>query len=217
MLGAGNVARELIDIVADINETGRHQGADPSLHIVSLAEDAPKHPLVQGIHVISSDDVLRTDVARVRLVCAAGDPARARWIAIYERAGFKFVTCVHPSAVVSPHAVIGDGGIIYPGVFVSTGVKIGRHVLIQANCSVMHDVEIADCCTLCPGVHIGGYTTVAAGTFIGIGASVIDRVTIGHNTTVGAGATVIEDIPSNVVAVGSPSRIVNRKGGGRRK
>lgn len=211
MLGAGNVARELIDIVAEINRSGQHHALDLPVQVLFLAEDVPKQRLVGGIQVMSSEDVLRLDIGRMRLVCAAGDPSRARWIARYERAGFKFVTLVHPSVVLSPDATIGNGCILYPGTFVSAGAKIGRHVLIQANCSIMHDVEIGDCCTICPGVHIGGYSKVAAGTFVGIGATVIDRVAIGHNTTIGAGTTVIEDVPSDVVAVGSPARVIKKK------
>ena len=115
MLGAGNVARELIDIVAEVNHSGRHHALDLPVHVLFLAEDAPKQRLVGGIQVMSSEDVLSLDIGRVRVVCAAGDPGRAQWIARYERAGFKFVTLVHPTAVLSPHAAIGDGCILYPG------------------------------------------------------------------------------------------------------
>lgn len=211
MLGAGNVARELIDMIAEINHARGRPAVDPSIRVLYLAEDTPQQESSNGLRVISSDEVLRMDVTRVRLVCAAGDPVRARWITRYERAGFTFVTVVHPSAVVSPRAVIGDGCIIYPGTFVSTGVQIGRHVLIQANCSIMHDVAIDDFCTVCPGVHIGGYTHIASGAFVGIGATLIDRVTVGQSSTVGAGATVIADVPANVVVVGSPAHIVKKK------
>lgn len=207
VLGAGNVAREVIDIVSDINEASRSK-----LRIVFLAEDSSEVPerTVYGIKVINSRKVLRMNSEDVKLLCAVGDQVRARWIASFESAGFKFATLIHPSAVIAQHATIGDGSVIYPNSFVSSNAIIGRHVLLQAHCSIMHDVEIGDFCTVCSGVHIGGYTKVGARCFIGIGAVIVDRVTIGEGTIIGAGSTVLQDIPTNVVAVGTPARILRR-------
>lgn len=46
--------------------------------------------------------------------------------------------------------------------------------------------------------------------WLGGGVIVCPGVTIGENTVVGAGAVVVRDLPSNVVAVGNPARIVRR-------
>lgn len=35
-------------------------------------------------------------------------------------------------------------------------------------------------------------------------------VTIGDNTTIGAGSVVTKDVPANVVAVGNPARVVKK-------
>jgi maltose O-acetyltransferase len=48
--------------------------------------------------------------------------------------------------------------------------------------------------------------------WLGSGAIVLPGVTIGDNAVVGAGAVVTRDIPANVVAVGSPARIVRATG-----
>ncbi|MCS7481797.1 sugar O-acetyltransferase [Umezawaea endophytica] len=44
--------------------------------------------------------------------------------------------------------------------------------------------------------------------WLGGGAIVLAGVTIGENTVVGAGAVVTRDLPANVIAVGSPVRVV---------
>jgi maltose O-acetyltransferase len=44
--------------------------------------------------------------------------------------------------------------------------------------------------------------------WIGGGAIILPGVTIGENTVVGAGAVVTKDLAANVVAVGSPARVV---------
>lgn len=44
--------------------------------------------------------------------------------------------------------------------------------------------------------------------WIGAGALIMPGVTIGDNTVVGAGSVVTKDLPSNVVAVGNPCRVL---------
>ncbi len=45
-------------------------------------------------------------------------------------------------------------------------------------------------------------------THIGAGATVIQGMTIGSRSIIGAGATVITDIPDQVVAVGTPAKVI---------
>lgn len=44
--------------------------------------------------------------------------------------------------------------------------------------------------------------------WIGAGVQVMPGVTIGSNVVIGGGSVVVKDIPSNVVAVGTPCRVV---------
>ena len=45
--------------------------------------------------------------------------------------------------------------------------------------------------------------------WIGGSVTILPGVTIGDNVTIGAGSVVTKNIPSNVVAVGNPCRIIN--------
>ena len=53
---------------------------------------------------------------------------------------------------------------------------------------------------------------VGDNVWIGGGAIQLPGVTIGSNTVIGAGSVVTRDIPANVVAVGSPCRVLRRNG-----
>ena len=44
--------------------------------------------------------------------------------------------------------------------------------------------------------------------WIGVGAIILDGVTIGESSVVGAGSVVTESIPKSAIAVGNPARIV---------
>lgn len=48
--------------------------------------------------------------------------------------------------------------------------------------------------------------------WIGAGALIMSGITIGDNVVVGAGSVVTKDLPSNVVAVGNPCRILREIG-----
>ena len=45
-------------------------------------------------------------------------------------------------------------------------------------------------------------------TWLGAGVLVMPGVTIGDNSVIGAGSVVTKDIPSNVVAVGAPCKVL---------
>ncbi len=53
-------------------------------------------------------------------------------------------------------------------------------------------------------VHIG------RNCWLGAGAIVLPGITIGDNSVIGAGSVVTKDIPSNVVAVGNPCKILRK-------
>jgi maltose O-acetyltransferase len=46
--------------------------------------------------------------------------------------------------------------------------------------------------------------------WIGGSVTILPGVTIGDNVTIGAGSVVVKDIPSNVVAVGNPARVIKK-------
>ena len=52
--------------------------------------------------------------------------------------------------------------------------------------------------------------TIGNNVWIGGSVTILPGVTIGDNVTIGAGSVVVKDIPSNVIAVGNPCRVIKR-------
>ena len=50
--------------------------------------------------------------------------------------------------------------------------------------------------------------TIGNNVWIGGGAIICPNVTIGDNTVIGAGSVVTKSIPANVIAAGSPCRVI---------
>lgn len=89
-------------------------------------------------------------------------------------------------------------------------LRIGKHVLINLTCTIGHDVQMGDYCSVMPGVNISGNVTLEEGVYIGTGAKILNNVTIGARTIVGAGAVVTKSLPPDCTAVGVPARIVKQ-------
>ena len=119
----------------------------------------------------------------------------------------EFSTAIHPSAIVSSSAQIGEGSVVMAGAVINADVIIGNHCIINTGATVDHDCVIEDYCHIAPGAHISGGTQVGEGTWIGVGASVIQCLHIGCNCMIGASSVVVCDIPDGVTAYGNPCKI----------
>ena len=120
----------------------------------------------------------------------------------------KWETAIHPSAVISPHAVVGEGTVVMANAVVNSSASIGKHCIINTGATVDHDVQIGDYVHVAPGVNISGGTTIGEGSWIGVGTCVKQGVMIGKGCMIGAGSVVVKDIPDGVVAFGNPCKVV---------
>jgi len=124
----------------------------------------------------------------------------------FASSGEYFIPVIHPSAVIAPDVLLGNGIMICAGVVVNPGSVIGDHVILNTGSTIDHHNQINSYVHIAPGVHTGGEVVVEEGAFVGIGASVIPRVSIGAWSVIGAGAVVTKNIPPGVTAVGIPAK-----------
>lgn len=120
--------------------------------------------------------------------------------------GFEFPLLKHPSAVVAPDVVCGEGCVIAPGAVVNAGAKLGTNVIVNSGSIVEHDCVIADHVHIATGAVLCGGVRVERLAHIGAGAVVIQGVTVGEGAVVGAGAVVVDDVEPWTVVVGNPAR-----------
>lgn len=126
---------------------------------------------------------------------------------LVERNGlFVSEALIHPTATVSPRAIINNGTVVMPGAIINAAAQIGYHCIINSGAVVEHDSVLGDYVHISPNAALAGDVKIGEGTQIGIGAQVIQGVTIGKWCTIGAGAVVTEDLPDNCTAVGIPAK-----------
>lgn len=124
--------------------------------------------------------------------------------------GVPVVSAVHPTAVVSPHAVLGEGVAVFPTAVVEASVQVGNNVLVNTACVLAHDCRVGSHAHVAIGGMLAGGVEIGEGTFLGAGAIVIPYKKVGEWSIVGAGAVVTADLPARVTAVGVPARIIKQ-------
>ncbi|MET9590680.1 sugar O-acetyltransferase [Streptomyces sp. NPDC006516] len=125
---------------------------------------------------------------------------------------------------------VGEGVDLRPPLFVDYGsnIAIGARTFVNYHLTALDvaRITIGEDCQIGPNVQLLTPThpvepgprrdkleaalpiTIGDNVWLGGGVIVCPGVTIGDNSVIGAGAVVTKDIPADVVAVGSPARVV---------
>jgi sugar O-acyltransferase (sialic acid O-acetyltransferase NeuD family) len=207
IIGAGGQARIVYEILS----------YDRNIEIVAFVDNVvPEHKeYIMGIPVIG-DHVMVTKLIQEGLkgvVIGVGDnDIRAAHFEKFSKMGLELINAIHPTAVIAPSVKIGKGVTIAMGACISTGARIGNNTIINTRATVDHENIVEDHAHVGPGCAIAGRVTIKRGAFIGIGSVVKEYTTIGERTIVGAGSVVLEDLPDNVVAVGTPAKVIKSRG-----
>ncbi|WP_281018546.1 MULTISPECIES: acetyltransferase [unclassified Minwuia] len=153
-----------------------------------------------GVPVLAGDPAEHRSRDAEWLVAVGDNDARARLATALD--GCAFATLIHPFSWVSPSAVINDGCMIFAGTVLQTGVRLGRHVIINTGATVSHDCQVGDCSHVAVGAHLAGNVGIGARVLFGAGAVARPGVAVGDGATIGAGAVVVQDVAAGVTAVG---------------
>lgn len=127
------------------------------------------------------------------------------------RMGLQPFNIIHPSVLIAPSVKIGTGVFIGTGVMAELDAEIGDNCSIHMGSTIGHDCVLEKNVWLSGGVNLAGAVKIGPGVRLGTGANVIPKCRLGRNSTVGAGAVVIDDVPDNVTVVGVPARIMDRQ------
>ena len=80
------------------------------------------------------------------------------------------------------------------------------NVKIDSLVHIGHDVQLGKNVEIPAGAIIGGFCEIKEGAFIGINATLRNRIIIGENAFVGMGAVATKSIPEGTTVVGNPAK-----------
>jgi sugar O-acyltransferase (sialic acid O-acetyltransferase NeuD family) len=205
--GAGGFAREVAWLARVCG------GGDRQVQVVCFVDDDPSRhgEVLNGIPVLGLQ-AARREYPTARIVSGIGNPAaRERVMTAAAAVGFEFLTLVHPRTEMSEYVELGPGTVICAGCTLTTNVALGRHVQINLDCTIGHDVRMDDYATLAPGVHISGWVHIGRRAYLGTGACVINGtakspLVIGEDAVIAAAACVVRTVPPGITVWGVPAR-----------
>ena len=122
--------------------------------------------------------------------CFIEPPLHANWGGHHVHFGKNVYANFNLMLVDDTHIYIGDHTMIGPNVVIATG----GHPLLPELRQKGYQYNAP--------VHIG------KNCWIGAGAIIVPGITIGDHSVIGAGSVVTKDIPSNVLAVGNPCKVL---------
>lgn len=202
IFGASGFSREVRDIAAAL-------GYDEIVYIDKTKNESA------GNFVVAEDEVSLLAQADYPFVIGIGD-TKVRKEIRDRYPHLKYVNLVHPSVTFGCEQILeltkNVGNIICAGTRMTNNIQMGNFGIYNLNCMIGHDCIIEDFVTVCPGANISGNVKLSEGSYIGANACIIqgkstaEKMTIGRNSTVGAGAVVTKNVPDNIIVKGIPAK-----------
>ncbi|PKM77873.1 MAG: hypothetical protein CVU90_05350 [Firmicutes bacterium HGW-Firmicutes-15] len=119
----------------------------------------------------------------------------------------RAVNIIHPAAIVSRYAQMGNGNVFEAYTKVANGVIVGSHCIVNSFSSVNHDQTIGNNVLIAGNVSMAG-KSIGDNTLIADGASIGFKKSVGRCCIVGDGAVITKDVPDYYIVYGNPARKV---------
>lgn len=159
-----------------------------------------------GVDVVGDADTY-TAKENERFLFAIGDvDTKKRMVAGLQSRGARFLTLIHPTAVIAGSARIGEGVIICPFALVSANAVVGDFVALNTYASCAHDSVIGKHSILCPYATVNGWGILEDEVFMGTHSTVTPRIRVGYRAKISANSAVFRDVPSRMLAIGVPAK-----------
>ncbi len=149
--------------------------------------------LLRPSQIAEKEEIIKKVFASVKGSFYIEQPFHANW-GCNVSIGENFYSNFNLTLVDDAPITFGDNVMIAPNVTITTGTHPILPELREKRYQYNLPVDVKD------------------GVWIGAGAIILPGVTIGENSVIGAGSVVTKDIPPNVVAVGTPCKVLRQIG-----
>ncbi len=205
IVGAGGFGREVLHWAHALLESDdyRFKGfIDDNLEGIQFPEDGLNilgtiHSGQNQYHITGSE----------RFVYAIGNIDNKRSIITsLKQRGARFLTLIHPTAVVAASAKLGEGVVVCPFALIGPQAQIADFAMLNCYASCAHDARIGKYAILSPYATINGFVELADEVFLGTHATVVARLKIGYRTKINANSVAMTHVPPRSVVVGVPGK-----------
>lgn len=201
IIGSGGHAAEIRDYI------NHHNAARPADRIAVLGfidDDASSHPHygfdephLGGIqdHEVDKEVKYIMGIANLKY--------RKRIVENFRAKGAEFTGLIHPTALISPLAYIGEGVVISHNASVGPKAQVGNFNVLNSRCTIGHDTVLGDFNFISPQTALSGNTRIGDENMFGTNSATIPGIHVGNRNKIGAGMIVFK-------AVGDDETVFNR-------
>ena len=174
IVGCGSHAAEIVDYIDHINNHSNNL----EYVINGMIDNTKKHYIHYNYKeefMGSIDDhLVNKDICYVMGI--GNLSIRTKVLQEFKLKGASFTTIIHPSALVSKSAQIGEGSIISHNVSIGPKAIIGSFNVINSRCTIGHDARVGDNNFLSPQVVLGGYAQIGNNNLLGTNSCLIPDI-----------------------------------------
>lgn len=190
IIGAGGHAKVVFDAARAAGIT-----------VDALAVSDVKEKGFSGLPVISENEITTED----RVIMGIGsNKLRIQLYKELKSINAEVLTIIHPTAWISPDAVIKEGSVVLARAVVNHSAMCGECSIINTSSVVEHDCMLSYGVHVSPGAVLCGNVKVGRESWIGANAVVKEGITINDCCVIGAGSAVVSDIASGTKGAGVP-------------
>lgn len=189
---------------------------EAGIDIVGFIDDAPKSCSIHGIPIlggISSLPLLREKYGVEAVYCPLGNnQLRAKFLSYAKELGYQTPSYIHPSVIISPNVIIGEGVYILLGTTIMPFTIIQNYVMISMGVRIAHHSILKTGVFLSTGCNFGASIVAHECAYCGIGSTIMTGIQeLGANCLIGAGAVVINNVDENAIVAGVPAKLIKYK------
>lgn len=207
--GSGGLGREILDLAKRINS--KNKKWEEFVFIDDIRQDER----FAGIRCLSFDAFL-LEKDNSESVIALGEPRHRK--KLFEKLvnhNVKIATLIDPTAIVSDSANIDAGCIICEYSSIHSEVQLSNNVLIQPFCTLGHNITIGKHSVFSSYSAPGGDSTFGECVFVGMKATLKEKLCIESFSAVGMGSVVYRDVKEGSTVIGNPARVTKGSDSGK--
>lgn len=205
--GVGGLGREVYIIAKKINQNENKW--KEIIFVSDLEDDKKAYPEYK---ILNFDEVIQNyETSSIQFSIALGEPIqREKLYKKVKKSCFVFATLIHPGVYIDETTTIGEGSVICEGCTITCNVNVGHNCYIQPHAIIGHDIKIGNHTVIGSNCEIGGADIIGDRCFFGFLSGTKEKILIENDVIISAGAIVFRDLPSGVIVMGNPGRIIRK-------
>jgi sugar O-acyltransferase (sialic acid O-acetyltransferase NeuD family) len=119
-------------------------------------------------------------------------------------------TVIHPAAIISDHAFIGQGNIIGAGVCIQPDAKLGDFSVLMPHAVIETDATVEKWVNLGTHAVISSGAIVEEEVFVGSAAVIASGIVVQRGAQIAPSSLVINSVGRNQAVAGNPAAVINK-------